>query len=249
MTGDQNNAETRQIGYRLGAEAIERAADEAQTLCAWEKRRIQKLAAPEETRLRARYQALTEQRRELQNLVWLAPALDVASLRVTRNLYWALAVVLVVASVLFAHMALVPFGLGWETWGFSLAIGLVAAFWTDQTLGECGCKRLLQTICAGALGASLLGLLILAIVRGDILALYLRTALASDPGASSGIGGEAATGFYASAVWKLQALFALLALAMELASGMAVHRARGLHVGPTRRPRKRSTRFPRLKRN
>src|SRR5712692_7634977 len=108
MTSEQNDTQTRQIGYRMGVEAIERAADEAQTLCAWEKRRIEKLAAPEETRLQARHQALTEQRRELQNVVRLAPALDVASLRVTRNLYWALAVVLVVASVLFAHMALVP---------------------------------------------------------------------------------------------------------------------------------------------
>src|SRR5712692_7518188 len=145
-------AETRykyvqQAAYEMGAAAVERAADEAQTVCAWEKRSIEKLVAPDITRLQARRESLVEKRSELQNIIRQAPRVDIASLKRTRNTYWALALVLVVASILFAHLALAPFGLGWETWGFSVAMGLVGAFWTDQTLEECGSKRVIQMIC------------------------------------------------------------------------------------------------------
>ena len=78
---------------------------------------------------------------------------------------------LVLASVVFAHLTLAPFGMGGEVWLFCVAIGMVAAFCTDQTLARYGGCRLVGGICGVGVLAGLGGLLIMALLRGDILGL------------------------------------------------------------------------------
>src|SRR5207302_8769414 len=129
---------------------------------------------------RARYDSLFDRRRELKDILRRAPSENPAGLRRRRWYHMAIAGALLVGGIFFAHLALAPFGLGWEAWAFSLAIGIIAAFWTDKTLEKIESEKLLQTVCALALVGSLAGLLVMALLRGDILALYLKTATASE---------------------------------------------------------------------
>ena len=121
--------------------------------------------------------------------------------------------------------------MGGEVWLYCVAIGMVAAFWTDQTLARYGGCRLVGGICGVGVLAGLGGLLIMALLRGDILGLYLRTALTAGtlagPPEDSTVGAEA---FYANAVVRLQMLMGLLTLAMELGAGLALQEGRKLNL-------------------
>src|SRR2546425_2177115 len=160
-----------------------------------------------------------------EEVLRLAPLDDPTSLLHKRWYYRAFAFTLILAGIFFAHLALAPFGLGWEAWIVCLGIGWVAAFWTERTLETINCERFLKCVCVLALLASLGGIFVMALLRGDILALYLKSSVEAT-GDSADIG----SAFYTNAIWKLQLLMALLAVAMELGSGMAMFEAGKLDV-------------------
>jgi hypothetical protein len=224
MNSNGNGVTLEGAAYRLGQEAFAELNERAGHLVAWEKVRCETLNQSELASLKARFGCANERRKELKEIVRFDPPEDLSSLRRQRWYHWGIALVLVVSGVFFAHLALAPFGLGWEAWAFSLGIGLVAAFWTDKTLEKTHSERLVRCLCAVALLGSMAGLLVMALLRGDILALYLNTAAAG--GAPGDMQNAAvAADFYAHAIPKLQFLMALLAVAMELGSGMAVFEA------------------------
>src|SRR5437899_2523975 len=217
------------LAHQLGQEVVDKAQQQAAEVIAWEKRRRGKFNQSEIASLKARYGCLLERRKELKDILRRAPSEDLTGLRRQRWYHWAMAGVLIVGGVFFAHLALAPFGLGWEAWAFSLAIGIIAAFWTDKTLEKIESEKLIQTVCVLALVGSLAGLLVMALLRGDILALYLKTTTAS--GMQSEVQDAVYAGdFYRDAVWKLQLLMALLAVAMELGSGMALFEVRSVDL-------------------
>lgn len=65
----------------------------------------------------------------------------------------------------------------------------------------------------------------MALLRGDILALYLKSSIEITADLIA-----AGSNFYREEIWKLQLLMALLAVAMELASGMAMFEAGNLNL-------------------
>jgi len=211
--------------YRLGQDAFEELRERAGQLVAWEKIRCEALNQSELASLKARFGCANERRKELKEILRFNPPEDLASLQRGRSYHWAIALVLVVSGIFFAHLALAPFGLGWEAWAFSLGIGLVAAFWTDKTLEKTQSECLVRCLCLLALLGSMAGLLVMALLRGDILALYLNTASLGGMTGDAQNAGSAAD-FYTHAIPKLQLFMALLAVAMELGSGMAVFEAR-----------------------
>jgi hypothetical protein len=220
------------IARQLGQDAVEKAKEQAAEMIAWEKLRREKVNQSESAGLKARYACCMERRKELRDILRLAPSGDIAGLRGRRWYYGILASVLVIAGIFFAHLTLAPFGLGPEAWLFSAGLGLVAAFWTDRTLEKLSSETVICSVCVVALLGSLGGLLVMALLRGDILALYLQSAFADGSRVQSA--GSAAD-FYRQAVPKLQLLMALLAVAMELASGMAVFEARNLDLSSLER--------------
>jgi hypothetical protein len=213
------------LARRLGQDAFEKAKQQASEVVASEKLRREKFNLSEITSLQARYDSLFRRRSELLEVLRLAPLDNPSSLLHKRWYYRIFAFTLIVAGIFFAHLALAPFGLGWEAWIVCLGIGWVAAFWTEQTLEKINCGRFLKCVCVLALLASLGGIFVMALLRGDILALYLKNAV-EVTSASADVG----TVFYTSAIWKLQLLMALLAVAMELGSGMAMFEAGKLDV-------------------
>src|SRR2546427_4250877 len=120
------------LASSLGEAAARQATLKAEQICGWEKQRIGKANASAATGLKARLSFLMERRSALQKFLERAPLGDPAALRRRRCAYWAIAAMLYAASVFFAHLALAPFGLGWETWIMSLAIGVVAPLLIDQ---------------------------------------------------------------------------------------------------------------------
>jgi hypothetical protein len=220
----------------LGQDTFESVKEHASEIVAWEKIRREKSNLSEIVTLKARFDSLFRLRSELLEFLRLAPQDDPAHLFAKRWYYRAFAGILILAGIFFAHLALAPYGLGWEAWIVCLGIAGVAAFWTEQTLEKIDCERLVQPICVIALLASLAGILAMALLRGDILALYVKSAIGT-----ADVSGDAGTAFYAHTLWKLQSLMALLAIAMELGSGMAIFESGKLDLGKYERAKEAKT--------
>jgi hypothetical protein len=218
------NAST--FAYALGTAAAERAAQQLDLICAREKDRIQRINEPEINASKLRLGFL---RREWGTLLDTLSQLPMSPLSLQRRrlYFFALAALLSLAGLVAAHFALSPFGMGYETWVFSSGLAVVGGFWTHVIIEKYHASRMIDTLFIGAFGASLAGLAILAVLRGDMLTLYLQAALAGATGeittaASTTDGSQ----FYAEATQKLRWFFALLTIAMELAMGLAVYEAR-----------------------
>jgi len=106
------------------------------------------------------------------------------------------AVILCFAGFSFAHLALEPFNFGWVAWSYAVALAIVGAVSTELVLEKYGNKHVVGILCVTALVASLSGIVILAILRGDILILFLKTAVSGANG--DAIGPEDGAMFYQS---------------------------------------------------
>jgi hypothetical protein len=213
------------LARTLGQDTFEKTKEQANRAIAHETLRRNKFNLAEIASLKGQYDSLFRCRAEHLETIRLSPSNDPRHLLHRRCYYRLFALTLILAGIFFAHLALAPFGLGWEAWVLCLGIGGVAAFWTEQTLEKIDCEPLLQCICVLALLASLGGLLVMAILRGDILALYVKSTvetMADSP--------ESGTAFYGQAIWKIQLLMGLLTVAVELGSGVAMFEANKLDL-------------------
>ena len=95
-------------------------------------------------------------------------------------------------------------------------------------LERCDSDQIVRGVVVVGFVASLAGLVILAVIRGDIVLVHVKHALSAihESGAASSMSSEDAVRFYKESGWKLQLFFALLAVSMELAAGLAVWEAR-----------------------
>jgi hypothetical protein len=213
------------LARQLGQNTFEKTMEQVREVTGWEKLRRDKFNRAEIASLRIRGDSLLRRRTELLAILRLAPPSgDATGLLRKRWYYRVFALTLVAAGVFFAHLALDPFGWGWETWILCLGIGWTVAFSTEQTLEKIDSEKLIQVVCVLALLASLSGIVVLALLRGDILALYLKTAVSAetvnelqDPGSAGD--------FYTRAIPMLKLLMALLSVGMELGCGIAMFEA------------------------
>ncbi len=213
------------VAFELGDTAVNRAVDDLERVCDVEKRRREQVNAPEITRLSAELALRTEERDALLAEIRRTPRPSPLP-QPSRLWYVAIALMLGIAGFSFAHLALAPFGLGWETWLYSLAVASVCAVATDEVLEQFGWEKLVTGVAAVSFVAGLGGLVIMALVRGDILLLYLKNAMAAGVTDLAPLGGSDAVHFYETAAGKLRLFFALLAVAMELSTGLAIYKAR-----------------------
>lgn len=218
------NAST--FAYDLGTATAERAAQQLDLICSREKDRIRQINQSEINASKLQLEFLRREREALLDALSQLP-ISALSLRRRRIYFFALAALLSLAGLIAAHFALSPFGMGYETWIFSSGLAIVGGFWTHIMIEKYHASRMIDTLFIGAFIASLAGLAILAVLRGDMLTLYLQAALAGATGeitpAGSIIGGSQ---FYVEAAQRLCWFFALLTIAMELAMGLAVYEAR-----------------------
>jgi len=218
------------VAFDLGDAAVNQAIDRLEQVRDLEKSRRRDVNAAEIASLNAELVLRTGQRDEVREAIRRTPKPD-ASMRLSRVWYVVVAAVLGAAGFAFAHLALAPFGIKWEVWPMALALAVVCAYATDEALERCTCERLVTAAAVVSFAMSLSGLLVMAVVRGDLLMLFLRNAMAGTGGLTAAAT-DGAVRFYLAAAWKLRVFFALLAVATELATGLAIYGARQIAVPP-----------------
>src|SRR5207244_2633278 len=128
------------LARQLGQDAFETAKQQASEVIVCEKLRREQFNLSEVASLKARYGSLLRRRAELLEVLRLVPHDDPTDLLHKRLYYRVFAFTLILGGIFFAHLALAPFGLGWEAWVVCLGIGWVAAFWTERTLETINCE-------------------------------------------------------------------------------------------------------------
>jgi hypothetical protein len=211
------------IAAELGNTALQQVIQHAERACQHEKQKCALINESRITQSKARLKVLSDEREDLRATLrrTVQPPEDTKH---RRGYYMTVAALLCLAGFSFVHLALSPFHLTWQVWPYSLALAIVGALLTDLVLEKYGSRHVVGIICVAALLASLTGLVLLATLRGDILILYLKSALSASNG--DAISPEDAVTFYQSAASKLRVFFGLLAISMELATGLAIREAR-----------------------
>jgi hypothetical protein len=217
------NAEA--IGEQLGTEGVGSLVSKVEAYCAYEEQRITLTNKPRIVELQAEGSFLLEEQRDLTERLRLAPPPgDVRSRRRKAFYYGCVAAFLTVAGFAFTLYSLEPFRLGLIAYLYCLGVSIIMPFTVDYAIEQMNAKLLTKTVAVIAAGAGLMALMFLAIIRGNLLAESTKDTnpviLFDDaqPQASS-----TENHFYEKTTPELQLVMILLALAMELGAGIALH--------------------------
>ena len=134
---------------------------------------------------------------------------------------------LAVAAFFFSLLAFDPYRLGWKSYLYCLGIAVISPFCVEKFLEVWASPRLMKTLATVACLAALSSLVLLALVRGDVLAQAARS-VASSITFSDTQPPPPENNFYDRTVVLMRLLMALLALAMEIGAGLALYEARRL---------------------
>lgn len=218
------------LGRDFAERSLQNVVADAKTFCGWEMERIKRTDHAEITRLRAHLALACERRDELKARLSDKPTVDLTALRHKRALYLATATVFFVAAVFMAHVSLDPFGLGWEAWPTSLALGILGMMSLLLALEEIKSPKFVPLLVVTSLVGYLALSAVLGALRADIFALHISTALSGSESDSGTV--NLATDFYRHARPKLEIVFVLFAIVMEFAAGLALYRFWNLNLSP-----------------
>lgn len=219
--------ESESVGTKLGSEGVEHIVELAGNYVECERRRIESSRRADIVECKARLCFLQERETSLKERIRQMPPPGDVRTRRRRFIYYAsVAAVLTFAGFFFALLAFDPFRFGWKSYLYCLAIAVVAPFAVDKFLDLWKSERVLRALAAITLVAALASLVLLALIRGEILLQQLQ---AMDSVVVSGL--ENATSqhnpanFYTQTLGWLRLTMALLAIAMEIGAGLALHDA------------------------
>lgn len=218
-------------GQELGCEGVERLVDEFDNICAQERRRIELANEALIIALRMELVAWADEEERIGERLRLAPPPgDRRSRRVQAWIAGGVAFALTVAGFFFSLLAFDPFRLGWKSYLYCLGIAIVSPFCVDKCLKEWDCRGLIKALATVACVAAVASLVLLAVVRGDLVGQELKDAervvVVTDSNTTAPQ--EEGDQFYKEALPLLELVMALLAVAMELGAGLALHDARKL---------------------
>jgi len=217
------------VGWQLGADGVQNIVEHVERYCACEERRIVLTNHGPILRSRAELSFLAEEEHRLaQRLQHEPPPGDRRRLRRRAIYYWSVAVALTLAGFALTLLAFDPFRLGWKAWVYCLGIAIVTPFLVEKVLDHWNLKRLFQILAAIACSAALASLMILAVIRGDLLATEGTSnepAVTIDDGSAPVPQPQKQNDFYSETVPLLRWAMVLLALSMELGAGLALHQA------------------------
>ncbi|HEY6351387.1 MAG TPA: hypothetical protein VI636_18440 [Candidatus Angelobacter sp.] len=220
------NAEN--IGQTLGFEGVGSVVNKVEEYCAHEERRITLANEPNILSLQAEIAILQDEEHTLEERIRNAqPPCDVRNRRRKAAYYWTVTVLLAIAAFVFSVLAFDPYHLGWKSYLYCLGIAIVTPFLIEEVIERWNLAGIVKTLATVAGIAAILSLVFLAIIRGDLLAHEVDTsneAVVTDD-AESAPPSEPPHDFYKETVALLRLAMALLAIAMELGAGLALHRA------------------------
>jgi hypothetical protein len=215
------------VAEQVGSQGVDKLVTDAERICTHEQRRIALANEPAIVRLRGEGAILlAEERRITDRLALAPPPGDLSCLRWKSVYYWALVILLAVTGLFSTLLSFAPFRLGWMSWLVSAGIALLTPFLVDQVLEIPGTERVLRVLTAVAAAASLACLMLLATVRGDLLAQQIResetqTVIIDDTQPQA----ETPNTFYDRATELLCAALLLMAFATETGGGLVLHAA------------------------
>lgn len=215
------------IGEQLGVEGVANVVNKVEAYCAYEETRIALTNQPKIVALRAEASLLLEEKRDLTSRLKLAPPPgDLRSRRRRIVYYICVATFLTVAAFVFSLYSLEPFRFGLKGYLYSLGIAVVTPFLVDQIIERLDAQILIKSLATVACAASLAGLMLLAVIRGDLLAESMKDSnpvIVIDDAPTQAQPSQ--SNFYEKTTPLLQLLMILLAFAMELGAGLALHEA------------------------
>jgi hypothetical protein len=219
-----------EIGRQLGHEGVDHVIGFVERYCECERQRIELVNQARIIALRAEIALFMERERDLKEALRHAPPLgDLRSRRRKALYHWGVVLVLTVAAFFFSLLAFDPYRLGWKSYLYCFGVAIVTPYCVEKFLVSWDKERLIKALATVAFVAAISSLVLLALVRGDVLAQQIKDAV---PVVTFGDDNLAAAqpqdSFYEETLLLLRLVMALLALAMELGSGLALHDAHRL---------------------
>jgi hypothetical protein len=213
-----------QVGEQLGLEGVGSMVQKIEAYCTHEVRRIELVNESRIVALRAEAALLLEEERFLASQLRHAPPTLGRSQAARRVYAWAVVAFLVFAGFIFSVVAFDPFRLGWKSHLYCLGIAVVNPFLIHTVLERWNSGKLLKSLALGACVAAIVSLVLLAVIRGDILAQELsvvKAVVLLDDESTA----PPQNDFYGATLPLLRIVMALLAIALELGSGLALEEA------------------------
>jgi hypothetical protein len=224
-----NDSQT--IGSQLGDEAFNHAECQGEEYRIHERQRIDAANQSKVLILKATLGMLAEDEDHLRQRIHAAPPPgDLRSRRRKAAMYWLIVAGLTIAAFVFSMLTFEPFRFGWKAWGYCLGIAIIVPFLVDRTIesweapGTSSFRRLLTTT---ACAVAITGVLLLAIIRGHLFGEQVRNvapAVTIENESAAAPANEQT--FYDKTGCLMQTVMALLALGMEVGTGLAAYEAR-----------------------
>ena len=215
---------TEDIAERLGMESLTSVVKDAEECCTYESQRIALVNEPRIIRLGAEYAVVLEEERELAHRLRHAPQPGILRKGRPAAYTWCIVIALTLAGFIFSLIAFDPYRLGWKSYVYSIGIAVVTPYLIDKVLEQWNARKLVRSFAMVAFVAAITSLVLLAVVRGDLLAQQFKTlspvVLFEDAPAA-----PTQNDFYGTTLGLLRLTMALLAVAMELGAGLALHDA------------------------
>ena len=216
------------IGSQLGEEAVSKVVGDVEKFCDCEEQRIALSNEPGILRRKAELSILFEQQERIGERLRHAPPLgDLRRIRRKAIFSWIVTVLLAVAGFALTLLAFDPFQLGWKSYVYSVGIAVVTPYLVEKVLEKLATDMVLRVLTALACVAALTSLMLLAVIRGDLMAQQTNTsapALISDD-ATPAPQDQPHSDFYGTTVPLLRIAMLLLSFAMELGAGLALYSA------------------------
>jgi hypothetical protein len=217
----------RPVGGQLGTEGYDRLVERAEAVCECERQRIEIINQPLIEVKKAEYGAQLEKGDELKARIYQAKPPHEHRARRRRIIYcWTVVSVLVIAGFVLSLLTLEPFQLGLKGLFYCLGIAIAVPYLVEGTLNRLSSEKLVRVLVTVSSIVALVSLMTLAVIRGELLAKHTREASPAvtiegdDPQPA-----QAKPSFYDDTVPLLQIVMVLLAFAMEVGAGIAVHEA------------------------
>lgn len=216
------------VAEQVGGQGVDKLVTDAERICNFEARRIALVNESAIIRLQAEGSIQLSEERRIADRLASAPPFDGRRRRLfwRRLYYWAVVVILAVTGFFSTLLSFAPFQLGWMSWLVSGGMAVLTPFLVDRLLENPGMEKVLKVLTGIAAAASLASLMLLALIRGDLLAQQIRESEASAVVIDGADAQPASPNtFYDRATILLCAALLLMAFATETGGGLVLHEA------------------------
>jgi hypothetical protein len=212
---------------QLGTEGVDNLVTNAERICTYKQQHIELTNQGPIVGLQGQYQLLAaEERRILEVLQMAPPPGDLRRLRRRAIYYWSITAILTAAGFFATLLSFEPFRMGWKAYLYCGGIAVLTPFLVEHLLETKSMEKIVKALTAIAAVAALGSLMLLAVIRGDLLAREIH----QDSAAAVVIDDsqpqpETQNTFYDSTLVLLRTALLLMAFAMELGAGLVLREA------------------------